>query len=67
MSNIYNEMQAEQIFDEIAHLSANELIDEILETTVWRSVDPDTIPECQLSIEELQDKVIDKRFYGFEG
>ena len=43
-------------------LSNADLISELLETDTWKYVDPDTIPELRLSRQDLENKVIDKRF-----
>lgn len=62
MSNLYNDMILENIFDEVSGIPRYELIDELLETTVWRSVDPEKIPEVDMPYDGLVELVVRKRF-----
>jgi hypothetical protein len=39
MSNHYNEMRAEQIADQIDKMTDAEVLDQVLETSTWRSLE----------------------------
>jgi len=64
MSNMYNDMILENLYDAVidANPTKEDLIDEILETTIWRNVDPDNIPETLMSFDDLVVSVVMKRF-----
>lgn len=64
MSNFYNDMLLENIYDKVCteNPTKDALIDELLETTIWRNVDPDTIPETFKSYDDLLVDVVMKRF-----
>ena len=63
MSCEVNTMVKENLFAEIERLSRTEIINELLETTVWQQADESLIPECQADDDTLIAALVEKRFW----
>ena len=59
--NMYDQIMTE--FDKDGSLDRYALIDELLESSVWRMADPDLIPELQVNIDTLVASLVEKRFW----
>ena len=69
MSCEVNTMWKENMFEailedlEIERISRTDIINELLESTVWQQADESLIPECQADTDTLILALVEKRFW----
>lgn len=65
VNTMWKENMFESILEDISigRISRTDIINELLESTVWQQADESLIPECQADTDTLIAALVEKRFW----